>query len=107
MSSRVSTSANTILGMEDLNAKDGVKQYIKVATKLGTNTTYFQTMRNKLISSCLQKNPMHPYWDVERYVANFENALHFAWQSYLAGNEVKDIIVDDDRGYESPQRIEL
>ena len=107
MSSRVSTSANTVLGMEDLNAKDGIKQYIEIATKLGTNTTYFQSKRNKLISSCLQKNPMHPYWDVERYVANFEKGLRLAWETYLAGDEVEHIIVDDVRAEESSLHSEL
>lgn len=116
MSSRVSTSANAVLGMEDLSAEKGPAEYTEIATKLGTNATYFQSVRNKLIGTCLQRNPMHPYWDVSRYVANFERGLKSAWLSYLVGNETSHIYVteeqDDDTKEDSDttnteQRFEL
>jgi protein O-GlcNAc transferase len=95
MSSRVSTSANVVLGMEELNAKNGIQQYIEIATKLGTNEHFFEKMRTKLVHTCLQENPMHPYWDVERYVGNFQRGLHTAWHSFLSGNAPKHIIIEE------------
>lgn len=63
MSSRVTTSANIILGLEDLNAYDGPKQYEDIAIELGNNRGNYESIRRKLIDTALQKNPMHPYWD--------------------------------------------
>lgn len=93
MSSLVSTSANSVLDMEDLNARDGISDYIKIATKLGNNSTYFESTRNKLIDTCLQTNPMHPYWDVKRYVNGFQQALESAWLKYLSGERPSHITV--------------
>jgi protein O-GlcNAc transferase len=28
---------------------------------------------------------MHPYWDVPRYVKNFETGLTLVWERYLSG----------------------
>ena len=79
--------------MEDLNARDGISDYIKIATKLGNNSTYFESTRNKLIDTCLQTNPMHPYWDVKRYVNGFQQALESAWLKYLSGERPSHITV--------------
>ena len=103
MSSRVSTSANVVLGMEELNAKNGVEQYIEIATKLGRNETFFEKMRTKLILSCLQENPMHPYWDVERYVGNFQRGLNSAWHLFLSGNVPEHIIIEEPSADEDQQ----
>ena len=97
MSSRVSTSANIVLGMDDLNAVEGVSQYEEIAIKLGTNSEYYQTKRKKLIDSCLQKDPMHPYWDVPRYVKSFENGLKQAWDQYLSGKPKTHITVTESK----------
>jgi hypothetical protein len=41
---------------------------------------------------------MHPYWDVPRYVKNFENGLKQAFDRYLAGKPPAHIdIVEDER----------
>jgi len=91
MSSRVSTSANVVLCLEELNAYDGPSQYVEIATKLGTNKDYFQAIRNKLIGTCLQREPMHPYWDVARYVFNFSEGIVKAFETFIYGNEVSHI----------------
>jgi len=95
MSSRVSTSANVILEMSDLNAVDGVSQYVEIATKLGTDSKYYSSKRTKLIDSCLQQNPLHPYWDVPRYTRNFETGLKHAWEQYLSGKPKQHIYVKE------------
>jgi protein O-GlcNAc transferase len=83
MSSRVSTSANEVLGLEELNA-NGVSEYEHIAIRLGNDATWFSSIRSKLIHTCLQKDPMHPYWDVPRYVKNFEKGLGMAWEAFLS-----------------------
>ena len=97
MSSRVSTSANIVLGMSDLNAVKGVSQYEEIAIKLGTNSKYFKTKRKKLIETCVQKDPMHPYWDVPRYVKSFENGLKQAWNQYLSGKPRTHITITESK----------
>lgn len=92
MSSRVSTSANKVLGLDDLNA-NGVDDYENIAIRLGNDSDWFHSIRSKLIDSCLQRNPMHPYWDVPRYVKNFERALTMAWDAFLGGEDTKHITV--------------
>ena len=97
MSSRVTTSANIVLGLESLNAYDGPQQYDNIAIRLGTNQSFYNDMRNKLIDTCLQRNPMHPYWDVPRYVKNFETGLTKAWELFLDGKPPEHIkIVESD-----------
>ena len=98
MSSRVTTSANIVLGLEELNAKEGVRQYEDIAIRIGTDESFYRRVRNKLIDSCLQRNPMHPYWDVARYVKNFEAGLRIAWQHFLDGKDPQHI-----RIVESPE----
>ena len=66
MSSRVSTSANVVLGLEELNAPSGSEEYENLAIRLGTDETWFSSIRAKLMETCLRKDPMHPYWDVPR-----------------------------------------
>ena len=97
MSSRVSTSANIVLGMSDLNAVKGASQYEEIAIKLGTNTKYYKTKRKKLIETCLQKDPMHPYWDVPRYVKSFESGLKQAWDQYLSGKPKTHITITESK----------
>jgi len=86
MSSRVSTSANVVLGLEELNAYNGINEYEDIAIRLGNDETWFSTIRSRLIATCLQKNPMHPYWDVPRYVRAFERGLQMIWESFLDGS---------------------
>jgi len=96
MCSRVSTSANTVLGLaEHLNAYEGPRQYEDLAIELGNNKELFQKVRTKLIDSCLQRNPMHPYWDVPRYVKNFEVGLTMAWDRYLKGEQPEHLDVEE------------
>lgn len=93
MSSRVSTSANVVLGLEELNAYDGPLQYEAIAIDLGLNPSKLKTIREKLIATATQRNPMHPYWDVPRYVKNFEAGLKTVWAKYLSGEPPDHVTV--------------
>jgi protein O-GlcNAc transferase len=95
MSARVSTSANIVLGLEQLNAYNGSQQYEDIAIRLGNNESYYHATRNKLIDSCLQRNPMHPYWDVARYVKNFETGLKMVWELFLDGKSPQHIRIQE------------
>jgi protein O-GlcNAc transferase len=95
MSSRVSTSANLVLGLEELNAYDGPRQYEDIAIELGRNSSKLEALRNKLVGTALQRNPMHPYWDVPRYVKNFETGLTVAWERYLSGKSPTHITIEE------------
>jgi len=81
------TSANIVLGLEDLNAYDGSRHYEDIAIELGNNQTKFKEVRRRLIDTARQTNPMHPYWDAPRYVKNLETGLIAAWERFLAGKE--------------------
>merc|ERR1712238_175882 len=100
MASRVTTSANTVLGLEDLNAYDGSRHYEDIAIELGNNQTKFKEVRRRLIDTARQTNPMHPYWDAPRYVKNIESGLTVAWERFLAGKEPDVIEV-----VESPETL--
>jgi protein O-GlcNAc transferase len=95
MASLVTTSANTVLDLTELNAYNGSRQYEEIAIRLGNNATLYQNLRTKLIDSCLQRNPMHRYWDVARYVKNFEAGLQTAWDSFLSGKEPGHIYIEE------------
>jgi protein O-GlcNAc transferase len=95
MSSRVTTSANTVLGLQALNAYDGPRQYEDIAIRIGTDASFYREARTKLIDSCLQRNPMHPYWDVARYVKNFEAGLKTAWELFLDGKQPQHIRIEE------------
>jgi protein O-GlcNAc transferase len=55
MSSLVTTSANRVLGLEFLNAKDGPSQYEEIAIRLGTDHDFYHSTRSSLIQTCLQR----------------------------------------------------
>lgn len=95
MASRVSTSANIVLGLEELNAVQGPRQYEDIAIELGNNPAKLQALRAKLVGTALQRNPMHPYWDVPRYVKNFEAGLTMAWERYLEGQPPEHITIEE------------
>jgi len=95
MSSRVSTSANIVLGLEELNAYEGPRQYEDIAIELGQNPAKLEAVRKILIETALQRNPMHAYWDVPRYVKNFETGLMVAWERYLAGKPPEHITIEE------------
>jgi protein O-GlcNAc transferase len=96
MASRVTTSANIVLGFNNtLNAYGGPAHYEEIAIQLGTNMSLYQQVRTQLVESCLQRNPMHPYWDVPRYVRNFETGLKEAWKSFLEGTTPQHIYVHE------------
>ena len=95
MSSRVTTSANMVLGLSRLNAYEGSRQYEDIAIEIGTTETFYLESRKTLIDSCLQRNPMHPYWDVARYVKNFESGLTSAWTLFLDGKPPQHIRVQE------------
>lgn len=93
MSSRVTTSANKVLGLEELNAYEGPKQYEDIAIELATNETKYHEIRTRLVDTALQRNPMHPYWDAARYVRNIESGLFQTWDRFLSGLDPADITV--------------
>lgn len=95
MGSRVITSANIVLGIPELNAM-GYDKYKEVAVRLGTNKEFYSDIRTKLVKSALQDEPMHPFWDMERYTRNFEKGLIQAFEMYLNGKEPSHIFVQDD-----------
>ena len=92
MASRVSTSANAVLGLEALNAVGGASEYEDIAIRLGTDSAWFRSIRGKLIDTCLSL-PMHPYWDVPRYVRNFQTGLLLAWHNFISGKPAEHIEV--------------
>ena len=93
MSSRVTTSSNVVLGLEELNAYEGPRQYEDIAIDLGNNRVKFDDVRKRLIDTALQRNPMHPYWDAPRYAKNLENGWFQAWERFLTGQEPVDITI--------------
>jgi len=95
MASRVTTSANKVLGLEELNTNSS-SHLIDVAVKIGTDQKFFQTIRNHLIGTCLQQNPMHEYWDVQRYVKDFERGLKMSWERYVSGENPDHVFVTND-----------
>ena len=108
MSSRVSTSANIVLGLEEMNAYRGIEEYETIAIRLGTDKDWFASIRTRLIETCLQKNPMHPYWDVPRYVNNFQNGLKTIWDNFLRGNEIEHVVVmEEEEGEQGTMEIEI
>ncbi len=97
MSSRVTTSANVVLGLEELYMYRGVQEYKRIAVRLGTDWAWFESIRARLVETCLRKNLMHVYWDTLRYVRNFERGLEMAWDNYLDGKEINHIILTEDK----------
>jgi protein O-GlcNAc transferase len=95
MSSRVTTSANEVLGLERLNAPGGPAEYEEIAIRLGTDPALYRDVRGRLVDTCLQRNPMHPYWDVARYVKNFEAGLEAAWHRFVEGKDPEHIYVQE------------
>lgn len=98
MSSRVTTSANIVLGLEELNAYGGPRQYEDIAIDLATNEDKYKDIRRRLVDTALQRNPMHPYWDAPRYVTNLESGLLQAWDRFLSGLEPAEITVVESFG---------
>ena len=94
MASRVTTSANRVLGLEGLNG-DGPHEYEEIAIRLGNDEQFFHQTRTKLIDSSLQRNPMHPYWDVARYVKNFEVGLKSAFEAFVSKSPKDHIFVQE------------
>lgn len=95
MCSRVTTSSNVVLGLsEHLNAKN-VSDYEQLAIRLATDPNLYKEVRRTLIDTALQRNPMHPYWDVARYVKNFETGLHMAWHRFLDGQDPDHLFVKE------------
>eukprot|EP00934_Nitzschia_sp_Nitz4_P005707 Nitzschia sp. Nitz4//scaffold46_size129759//34//2598//NITZ4_003478-RA/size129759-snap-gene-0.0-mRNA-1//1//CDS//3329552526//5697//frame0 len=96
MSSRVSTSANIVLGIEELNAYGGSAEYAEIAIDIATNETKFRDIRGRLVDTALQRNPMHPYWDAPRYTKNLENGWFQAWDRFLSGLPPEHITIVED-----------
>ena len=92
MASRVTTSANIILGMPELNAY-GLLEYESIAVRLAKNSTFYTSTREHLIDTCLQTDPMHRFWDVQRYTKDFEVGLEMSFKQYLSGNPPAHIFV--------------
>jgi protein O-GlcNAc transferase len=99
LSSRVTTSANIVLGLSELNG-NSISEYVQIATKLGIDGSYFNDIRRRLIRTCLQRDPYHPYWDTRRYTKNLERGFEIIWQRYLAGLTPHHVTVIEDQDIE-------
>jgi hypothetical protein len=40
---------------------------------------------------------MHPYWDVARYVKNFESGLNVVWELFLDGKPAQHIRIQESK----------
>ena len=65
ISGRVGQSMLTALGLQELVASDQV-EYEEIAIKFGLNRSFYVQERDKLVATCLKKDPPHPYWDLQR-----------------------------------------
>lgn len=92
MAARVTTSSNIILGIPQLNG-NSVSEYESIAVKLATNITFYTSIRAHLIDTCLQVEPMHPFWDVQRYTKDLETGLETAFDLFVSGNQPAHIFV--------------
>jgi len=106
MSSRVTTSANIVLGIDNEMNAMGLEEYAQKAITLAKNRTLFLKVRKKLIDSCLQEDPMHPFWDMKRYVRNLEKGFKEAWRVYLAGETFEHTDIVDDEDDEDEEKME-
>jgi len=93
MSSRVTTSANIVLRLEELNAYGGATDYENIAISLGHDRAKYTKLRKELIDTALQRNPMHPYWDAPRYTQNLQQGLILAFDKFLSGQPPENIDV--------------
>lgn len=68
-----------------------------MARGLDEDGIYTRT-RTALVKSCLQTQPlMHPFWDVARYVRNFERGLSEAFRRYIHDEKWDHIeVIDND-----------
>lgn len=95
MSGRVSASVLTAIGLPELITAD-IEEYGKLTRELAVNATLFQSIRDKLVRSCLQKKPRNAYWDLERYVRNMERGFDEAYYNFMSGNGPRHIYVSED-----------
>jgi protein O-GlcNAc transferase len=95
MASRVTTSANVVLGLEELNAHGGQRDYEEIAIRFATNRTLYDSTRRRLIDTALQRNPFHRYWDVGRYTKNFESGLRAVWSNFLDGKKPQHVFIEE------------
>ena len=101
MAARVTTSANSVLGIPELNG-NGVIEYEGIAVKLAKNFSFYASIREHLIDTCLQTEPMHRFWDVKRYTKDFEMGLELAFNNYMAGASPSHIFVGKNLADEAP-----
>jgi len=92
MVARVTTSANIVLGILELNG-NGALEYESIAIKLAENFSFYTSIREHLIDTCLQTEPMHRFWDVKRYTKDLEEGLEIAFNNYMAGGSSAHIFV--------------
>eukprot|EP00560_Eucampia_antarctica_P009715 CAMPEP_0197829386 /NCGR_PEP_ID=MMETSP1437-20131217/5827_1 /TAXON_ID=49252 ORGANISM="Eucampia antarctica, Strain CCMP1452" /NCGR_SAMPLE_ID=MMETSP1437 /ASSEMBLY_ACC=CAM_ASM_001096 /LENGTH=222 /DNA_ID=CAMNT_0043431017 /DNA_START=336 /DNA_END=1004 /DNA_ORIENTATION=+ len=106
MASRVTTSANILLGLQQPLNAPSLSSYIQKAVHLATNTTLYQQVRTQLIQTALQPTHMHPYWDMPRYVRNLEQGWFLAWDAYVNKEKKTHIYIQDDGHATTPQEIQ-
>ena len=94
MAARVTASANIVLDIEEMNS-NGIQEYIENAVRMAHDSELYSSVRNRLVESALMENPMHPFWDVEKYVKNFETGLALAFRRYVEGSDATHIRVAD------------
>ena len=95
MSGRVSASVLTAIGMPEL-ITENIEEYGKLSKELALNTTFYNSIREKLVKTCLARKPRNPYWDMERYVRNLEKGYDEAYYNFMSGNQPRHIFISED-----------
>jgi predicted O-linked N-acetylglucosamine transferase (SPINDLY family) len=95
MSGRVGNSIMKTLGLHEMIAPDD-EAYRATAIALASNKTFFNDIRHRLVQSCLQTQPRHRFWDLDRYVRNLERGFEEMWFKYLSGAATAHIAVKDE-----------
>ena len=67
MSSRTAASMLRVLGVEDLIAYSQ-EEYDEISIRIGSNRTFFEGLRNRLVDAAEARNPRNPLWDLKRCV---------------------------------------
>lgn len=87
LASRVASSQLNTLGCPELIAKT-VEDYIRIASKLGTDKAHLKAMRAKVWKARLTS----PLFNCKTYARNMELLYRKMWQKYVNGEEASHIV---------------
>lgn len=96
MSALVGTSALTTLEIPELIASS-TKEYRQIAVRLGSDTPFYQQVRNRLIATtnCSKSSPLNPLWDLQRYVRALEDGYKQIWEAWLERGAIETVFARD------------